>query len=102
MADPIGRLTRRDVQLFLEVDEGFLVELEREAIVVCDAEGCYEPEAIERIRLCHTLHDDLGLNMPGLEVALHLIERIHAERAQFRGVLEWLRRQGDAEDEDQE
>jgi hypothetical protein len=87
----IRRITRREVQTLLNVDEAFLVELEREAIVRCDDEGCYPEAVIERVRLCRTLHDELGVNLAGVDVILHLLDTIHAERMQFREVLSWIR-----------
>jgi hypothetical protein len=86
-------VTRDEVVSVLHVTEGFLLELERESIIETDPEGRYDAALLERIRICHTLHDELGVNFEGLEVALHLIDRINAERSQFREVLEWLRTQ---------
>ena len=77
----IKRITRREVQALLNVDETFLLELEQESIVRCDEEGCYPEASIERVRLCRTLHDELGVNLAGVDVILHLLETIHAERA---------------------
>ena len=61
-------------------------------MVTCDSEGCYTESQVERIRLCRTLQDDLGVNLAGVEVAIHLLERMEAERRPFREVLYWLRR----------
>ena len=85
------RLTRPQLQSLLNVDEAFLVQLESESIVTCDTEGCYTEETIERVRLCQTIHDDLGVNMAGIEIILHLLDLIRAERAQFKEVLGWLK-----------
>lgn len=84
-------LTRQDVQAALGVDEDFLIELEVETIIVCETGGCYSRETVERIRICRSLHHDLGVNLAGLDVALNLLDRIHAERRQFHEVLRWLR-----------
>jgi hypothetical protein len=92
----IRRITRREVQTLLNVDEAFLVELEREAIVRCDEEGCYPEEVIETVRVCRTLHDELGVNFAGVDVILHLLHTIRAERAQFREVLAWIRERSEA------
>jgi signal transduction histidine kinase len=86
----IKRLTRHELQSRLNVDEGFLLELERELLVIRDEEGWYTEESIERVRLCRTLHDELGVNLAGVEVVLHLLDTIRAERAQFRDVLQWI------------
>lgn len=90
----IKKITRRDVEVLLKVDEAFLIELERESIIRCDEEGCYEEESIERVRLCRTLHDELGVNLAGVDVILHLLETIRAERVQFREVLSWIGKSG--------
>lgn len=87
----IRRITRREVQTLLNVDETFLLELERESIIHCDAEGAYTEESIERVRVCRTLHDELGVNLAGVDVILHLLETIHAERSQFREVLAYIK-----------
>jgi hypothetical protein len=88
------RISRREVETLLNVDEAFLLELERESIVRCDADGCYEAETIERVRLCRTLHDELGVNFAGVDVILHLLDMIRAERTQFREVLSWINSRG--------
>ncbi len=88
----VRRIRRREVQALLDVTEGYLLELEREAIVTCDTEGCYAEPQVERIRLCRTLQDELGVNIAGVEVVLNLLDRMEAERRQFREVLDWLRK----------
>lgn len=87
-------ISRVEVLRVLEVDDGFLLSLEQEQIVVGDTEGNFTPEMVERIRVCHSLHD-LGVNLAGLEVALGLLDTIAAQRRQFREVLGWVRRQLD-------
>lgn len=86
-------ISRVEVLRVLEVDEGFLLSLEREQIVSGDPQGNFTPEMVERIRICYSLHHDLGVNLAGLEVALRLLDTIHAQRRQFREVLGWVRSQ---------
>jgi len=86
-------LRREEVQVLLQLEEDFLLALEREEIVVCDADGCYSASMLERVRLCQSLHDDLGVNFAGLDVAIRLIETIQAERHQFFEVLQVLRQE---------
>ena len=88
-----GLYTRREIVGLLGVDESFLTLLETEAIVTCDALGRFDEVAVERIRLCRTLRDELGVNVEGLEVALHLMEVIRDERREFAEVLAWLKEQ---------
>ena len=47
--------------------------------------------AIERIRVSWTMHESLGVNMAGLEVALNLLDRWQDERRQTRRLLSELR-----------
>ena len=91
MAATTRFIARHEIQEMLGVDEAFLVELEREEIVTGDGQGKYRAESLERIRVCHTLHKELGVNYAGLEVALNLLETIAAERRQFREALDWVR-----------
>lgn len=86
-----GRYTRREVTTLLGVEEDFITLLEAETLVTADAEGRYDEPALERIRLCRTLQAELGVNVEGLEVALHLIEVIQDERREFAEVLAWLK-----------
>jgi hypothetical protein len=67
------RITRIEVARMLELDEGFLIELERHEIVVPDPEGLYDAVRVERVRLCCTLHRGLGVNFEGLDVVLDLL-----------------------------
>lgn len=85
------RLSRREIQTLLGVDETFLIELERESIITMDPEGDYSGESIERARIGLALHRDLGVNVAGIAVALHLLDTIEAERHQFREILDWLK-----------
>lgn len=93
MGDAKRVIRREEVQVLLCVEDEFLVALEREEIVRSDADGGYSPSMVERIRLCQSLHEELGVNLAGLDVAIRLLDTIHAERSQFLEVLEWLRRE---------
>ena len=98
MAKDDKRITRQQVQSILGVDVDFLRELEREEIIVCDDGGCYAVAVVERIRICQSLHHDLGVNFPGLEVALNLLDTIHGERRQFHEALRWLIKENESEE----
>ena len=84
--------TLEQILSLLDLDAGFLRTLEQEGIVVRDASGRYQAATVERIRLCQTLHDDLGVNVAGIEVALNLLNIIDAERRQFADVLKQMRK----------
>jgi len=86
-------LTRDDLRRVLGIDDEFLLLLEEERICWPDPQGRYEPATVERVRICWSLHHDLGVNLEGLEVAITLLERIRDERRQFRDVLAWLEQQ---------
>jgi len=61
----------------LGIDAEFVAVLEQESIVTRGG----DPVALaERIRVCWTLHDELGVNLPGVEVVLHLLDRLGVER----------------------
>ena len=62
----------------LSVSGEFVEELVREQIVVAH-DGRFSLHMVERIRVSWNLHD-LGVNLPGIEVALQLLERLEAER----------------------
>lgn len=71
--------TRRVAEL-LAVPEGFVVELCEAGIVVIDAEALDLEHVVERVRVSWTLHHELGVNLAGIEVALHLLGVIHRDR----------------------
>ncbi len=74
----------------LEVEEAFVVELERTEIIRTLPDGTYDARAIERTRISCSL-DALGVNLAGLEVALDLLERWQGERRRVQELLEQLR-----------
>lgn len=87
------RVTRIEVTRLLELEEGFLVELERHELVVPDREGMYDRAALDRARLCWTMHHSLGVNLEGVEVVLHLLERWSDERRRVQALLERMQRE---------
>lgn len=89
MSDP---LTLSDVVRLLNVSEDFVVLLESEAIITRQ-HGRFTFAQVERIRVCWGLHEQLGLNLAGVGVALHLLERLDAERRAHREVLRKLQGQ---------
>jgi len=83
-------LTREELRVTLGVEDDFIVALEREQILVCEEPGHYAPAMLQRVRFCQSLHDDLGVNLEGLAVAMQLLDTIRAERRQFHEVLTLL------------
>ncbi len=63
----------------LGIPTSFVVELCEVGIV--DPSGELLAEAtVERVRVSWTLHDELGVNLAGIEVALHLLSVIERDR----------------------
>ncbi len=62
----------------LEVEPGFVEDLVRERIVITE-DGRFGLQMVERIRVSWNLYE-LGVNLPGIEVALDLLERLERER----------------------
>ncbi|HHO53858.1 MAG TPA: hypothetical protein ENK18_24050 [Deltaproteobacteria bacterium] len=63
----------------LGVPDSFVVELCEAGIVTVEGELIPE-QIVERIRVSWTLHDELGVNLAGVEVALHLLSVIERDR----------------------
>jgi len=72
--------TRRQVVELLELDEVFLVSLEREDIILSDAppeaEGEFSERMLERARVAQNLVRDLEVNLPGVAVIVRLREEM--------------------------
>ena len=81
------------VEVF-QVEKGFLRELEDEEIVcpTCrrddDQEKVFSPADLENLRLAKLLVEDMGVNLPGVEVILNMRRTMFEMRSQFDGVLE--------------
>ncbi|MEX2208398.1 MAG: chaperone modulator CbpM [Myxococcota bacterium] len=86
--------TRRQVVELLEIDEGFLVSLEREDIVLRDAppevEGEYSERMLERARVAQNLVRDLEVNLPGVAVIVRLREEMVGLRRHMEDLLTQL------------
>jgi MerR family transcriptional regulator/heat shock protein HspR len=78
------------------VDKKFVAELERERIVqpvIRRKLKVYAPEQVDRVRVARLLIEELGVNMEGAEVALHMREQMIAMQRQFNELLLLLRQQ---------
>jgi chaperone modulatory protein CbpM len=74
--DELGRLCTVEIQRIVElVDEGILP-------VATDANGQwrFEPSCLRRARVALRLQRDLGVNLPGVALALELLDEIAALR----------------------
>jgi MerR family transcriptional regulator/heat shock protein HspR len=75
------------------VDEAFILTLEREhlvAPVLENQEKLYPPEQVDRVRVAHLLIEEMGVNLEGAEVALHMREQMIAMQRQFNEILRRL------------
>jgi DNA-binding transcriptional MerR regulator len=62
-----------DAELTLWEREEFIVPVPREDTV---GEPLYDSSALRRARLIRTLAEDLEVNLPGIEVILHLLDQM--------------------------
>lgn len=68
------------------VDEQFVLSLEREDLVrpfLRKNEKLYPLDQVDRIRVAQVLIEELGVNLEGVEVALHMREEIITMRRQL-------------------
>jgi MerR family transcriptional regulator, heat shock protein HspR len=75
------------------VERDFIARLERERIIQPTMRSklkYYPREQLDRIRVAHLLMAELGVNMAGTEVALHMREQMIAMQRQFAQVLRRL------------
>jgi DNA-binding transcriptional MerR regulator len=80
---------------FCGVDEGLIHRLEEERLirsVTRRNQKLYPLDQVDRIRVAHVLIDEMGVNLEGVEVALHMREEIIAMQRQFAQVLRSLRK----------
>jgi MerR family transcriptional regulator, heat shock protein HspR len=78
------------------VDEKFVDDLEREQIVqpvIRRNLKFYAPDQVDRVRVAHLLIEEMGVNMEGAEVALHMREQMIAMQRQVNELLRLLRHQ---------
>ncbi len=72
------------------VDERFLHQLEQEAVirpVIRRKQKLYSPDQVERVRVARLLIEEMGVNLAGAEVALHMREQMIAMQRQFNQLL---------------
>jgi MerR family transcriptional regulator/heat shock protein HspR len=83
--------TRKQVVELLEIDEGFLLTLEREEIVMRDAPadtaGDFSDLMLERARVAQNLVRDLDVNVPGVAVIVRMREEVSDLRRRLEQLL---------------
>ena len=78
------------------VDIKFVARLEREKVIcpiVRRRQKLYPLEQVDRVRVARLLIDEMGVNLPGAEVALHMREQMIAMQRQFNELLRLLGRE---------
>lgn len=86
--------TRKQILQILEVEDGFLVALEREEIVVADAgrADLYSEQMLERVRVAYELVEELDVNIAGTAIIVRLREEMAGLRHEFAEVARELLR----------
>jgi len=72
------------------VDEEFILRLERESMirpVVRRRQRLYPLDQVDRVRVARLLIEEMGVNLEGAEVALHMREQMIAMQHQFDKLL---------------
>lgn len=72
------------------VDEEFVLRLEQQSLirpVVRQKRKLYSLDQVDRVRVAHLLIEEMGVNMAGAEVALHMREQMIAMQRQFNQLL---------------
>ena len=75
------------------VDEQFIADLERESLIrptVRQKQKVYSPDQVDRVRVARLLIEEMGVNLEGAEVALHMREQMIAMQQQFNELLRLL------------
>jgi DNA-binding transcriptional MerR regulator len=75
------------------VDEAFILHLERESLIsptVRQNEKFYSRDQVDRVRVARLLIEEMGVNLEGAEVALHMREQMIAMQRQFTELLRLL------------
>ena len=87
--------TINEVIKIFQVDETFLAELEEEEIICPECvekskTKMFSSNDVEKLRLVKTLIEDMGVNLPGVEVILRMRQNMFDMRNQFDAILEDL------------
>ncbi len=75
------------------VDEEFVIRLEKEKVIypiVRRSRKLYPLDQVDRVRVAHLLIEEMGVNLEGAEVALHMREQMIAMQRQFNEILRLL------------
>ena len=94
-------MTRRYLRItevikICNVPQAFIDTLERERIIepiMRRKLKFYSPDQVDRVRVAHLLIEEMGVNLEGSEVALHMREQMIAMQRQFNELLRLLGQQ---------
>jgi len=78
------------------VDAKFVMRLEQEKVIypiVRRRRKLYPLDQVDRVRVARLLIDEMGVNLEGAEVALHMREQMIAMQRQFNQILRLLGRE---------
>lgn len=78
------------------VDEEFVIRLEKEKVIysiVRRSRKLYPLDQVDRVRVARLLIEEMGVNLEGAEVALHMREQMIAMQRQFNEILRLLGRE---------
>jgi len=84
--------TTEVIELF-QVEERFLNRLEEEDIVCPEcgerpSDKAFSAGELEKLRLAKLLVEEMGVNLPGVEIILHMRQSMFDMRTQFDTILE--------------
>ena len=78
------------------VDEEFVIRLEKEKVIysiIRRSRKLYPLDQVDRVRVARLLIEEMGVNLEGAEVALHMREQMIAMQRQFNELLRLLGRE---------
>jgi MerR family transcriptional regulator/heat shock protein HspR len=78
------------------VDEEFVIRLEKEKVIypiIRRSRKLYPLDQVDRVRVARLLIEEMGVNLEGAEVALHMREQMIAMQRQFNEILHLLGRE---------
>jgi len=85
-----------EITKICSVDAKFVRRLEQENVInpiVRRRQKLYPMDQVDRVRVAHLLIEEMGVNLEGAEVALHMREQMIAMQRQFNEILRLLGRE---------
>ena len=82
-----------DIVEICGVNEEFVIRLEEEKLIypiIRRERKLYPLDQVDRVRVAHLLIEEMGVNLEGAEVALHMRQQMIAMQRQFNEVLRLL------------